>query len=333
MDNRAFSFLIGEWVKSLESKAVCDYRKPVIGNFTNLLIEANEQSSPITFVGISCQPRIKTPGSNSDTDRIIPLIDTSLKRHKKFIAEISYFFSALKSFGLQYIFQYSVSDIETKTHVVLQNMGQTIQNNDAFQNIITNQSLLVKMLREAGVNVQEFSETDILMREMRANSLHELQEKIAGKNPSCFQFLDALYDLGQTIILPNLATDNLAAWLDVQTFTNENLVKDFESKSQQLAPKVPLISVIKNCSNWNSRDLSANTFLTKQELFAGICGFDSRDKQQIPTTKESWIRKLIKLNAKKLEELWQLISEEIVISESIETASKIANRIVQSIEL
>ena len=331
MNTRAFPFLVEEWVKTLESKTICDYRAPVIGNFAELLVRAYGQNRTMTFVGVSCQPWTKV--STIPEVDAIPLIDRTCKKPRRFVAEVASFFRALESFGIGYRFFYSVSDIEVEMHVALENMGLRIENADAICNVRKNQEILIEMLLDAGVNVCGFSETEVLMRELKATSLHELQRKIAGPDPSYAELLNALYEFEFATVLPSLVEDEFVVWLDVQTFAYRHLVEDFEAQARQFAPDVPLVSVIRNCGNWNCGGVAMNAFLTKQELFAQICGFDIRDKRQVPTDQDGWRSKLMHLNSHKLSEVWHAASGEMVVSDSFEVAQALVGQIIEALEL
>ncbi|MCL1839483.1 hypothetical protein FWF89_00570 [Candidatus Saccharibacteria bacterium] len=331
MDTRAFSFLVREWVKTLDSKAVCDYRKPVVGNLTELLVKAFGQNRTLTFVGASCQPWMKV--STIPEVDAIPLIDPTRKRPRRFAAEVASFFRALESFGINYRFMYTVSDIEVRVHAELGNMGLQIANIDAMENARANQDMLVGMLLEAGVNVQRFSELDALTQYLRPNSLEHLQWLMAGRDPTYAQFLSSLYELEFTTVLPAIAEDELAIWLDVQTFAYRDLVEDFEMKAREFAPDVPLVSVIKNCGNWNYGSIEQNTFLSKNELLAKLCGFDIRDKHQVPVTTDEWKNKLMHLNSSRLSDIWYAASNMRILPDCYDTARWMVSQIVDAFAL
>jgi len=258
MKNQKITVL--EWVNHLNSKAVCDFRAPVVGDLTGILTHALKTKRIVNFVGISCQPW-KEVGENLDE---IPQVRLGAHRGRpeRLVEEVAGFFQSLEAVGVRYQFHYSVSDIEVAMHMELGNMGLKIRNPDALENAKRNHEILTYGLKCAGVKVRPFSETKMLTDILDAKSLEDLQVKIAGKeNPHHTEFVKGLVYHDLVSLLPVLCQDAPTVWLDVQSLGFKDLVVGFEKSVLEHAPQIPLVTAISNAGSWNYRGVSINTFL------------------------------------------------------------------------
>lgn len=278
--------LLELWLNGFES--VCSLPTVNKERFDDLIKKAQTNNKTLVFIALGCQNWLIPDWGNPEENRIISLIGKDNKKAQRFATGLTSFQRALESFDVQTEIHFSLSDIEARLHLQLQNMGLTIHNSEsALENQDKNIASIVELVKKAGGNIIPFSHSKLIEETLETRSLQEIQTLIAGhKNPTMREFLDGLYAFDLSQLVAHFTTPNKLGpvWLDIISINFQEDIHILRQLASRLAPDLPIIAPFKNGGNWHAKPVAESTFLTKKEMVSDELAIDSR------LTKEDWLR-------------------------------------------